>query len=49
MGIALTGKRVAAQQSHRFRVVGGELTEHWAVRDDLDMLLQVGVTPPDPS
>ncbi len=38
MGIASTGKRVAAQQSHWFGVVGGKITEHWAVRDDLGML-----------
>jgi predicted ester cyclase len=46
MGIAPTGKRVAAQQSHWFRVVDGKLAEHWAVRDDLGMLRQLGVVPP---
>ena len=45
MGIAPTGKRVAAQQSHWFRVVDGRLAEHWAVRDDLGMLQQLGVMP----
>jgi steroid delta-isomerase-like uncharacterized protein len=45
MGIAPTGKRVAAQQSHWFRVVDGKLAEHWAVRDDLVMLQQLGVMP----
>jgi steroid delta-isomerase-like uncharacterized protein len=49
MGLAPTGKRVAAQQSHWFRVVDGKLTEHWAVRDDLEMLRQLGVTRPDSS
>jgi predicted ester cyclase len=44
MGIAPTGKRVAAQQSHWFRVVDGKVAEHWAVRDDLSML-QLGVIP----
>lgn len=43
MGIAPTGKRVAAQQSHWFRVADGKLAEHWAVRDDLGMLRQLGV------
>jgi predicted ester cyclase len=42
-GIAPTGGRVAAQQSHWFRVVDGKLAEHWAVRDDLGMLQQLGV------
>ena len=46
MGIAPTGKRVAAQQSHWFRVVDGKLAEHRAVRDDLGMLQQLGVMPP---
>ena len=45
MGIAPTGKRVSAQQSHWFRVVDGKLAEHWAVRDDLSMLRQLGVLP----
>jgi steroid delta-isomerase-like uncharacterized protein len=43
MGIAPTGRRVVAQQSHWFRVEEGKLTEHWAVRDDLGMLQQLGV------
>jgi predicted ester cyclase len=45
MGIAPTGKRVSAHQSHWFRVVDGKLAEHWAVRDDLSMLRQLGVLP----
>ena len=45
MGIAPTGKRVSAQQSHWFRVVDGKLAEHWAVRDDLGMMQQLGVLP----
>jgi predicted ester cyclase len=46
MGIAPTGKRFAAQQSHWFRVVDGRLAEqHWVVRDDLGMLRQLGIMP----
>jgi predicted ester cyclase len=45
MGVAPTGEVVAAQQSHWFRVVDGTMAEHWAVRDDLDMLQQLGVIP----
>src|SRR5919112_1964907 len=48
MGIAPTGKPVAAQQSHWFRVVDGTIAEHWAVRDDLGMLQQLGVIPEPP-
>ena len=43
MGIAPTGRRVTARQSHWFQVEEGKLTEHWAVRDDLGMLQQLGV------
>ena len=45
MGIEPTGKRVRAQQSHWFRVVDGKVAEHWAVRDDLGTLQQLGVLP----
>ena len=43
-GMAPTGERVAVKQSHWFRVVDGKVAEHWAVRDDLGMLQQLGVT-----
>lgn len=43
MGIPPTGERFAAQQVHWFRVADGKLAEHWAVRDDLDMMWQLGV------
>ncbi len=45
MGIAPTGKRVAVQQTHWFRVADGKVAEHWAVRDDLGMMRQLGVMP----
>ncbi len=37
-----TGKPVEVEYVHIFRVVDGLITEHWAVRDDLGMLLQLG-------
>ena len=44
-----TGKRFAARQSHWFRVAGGRLAEHWATREDLVAMLQLGVVqPPGP-
>lgn len=42
-----SGKRFDYAQSHWFRVVDGQLAEHWANRDDLSAMLQLGVvTPP---
>ena len=42
-----SGKRFDYAQSHWFRVADGQLAEHWANRDDLSAMLQLGVvTPP---
>ena len=41
-----TGKRFTARQSHWFRVADGKLVEHWATRDDLTAMLQLGVVRP---
>lgn len=38
-----TGKRFAARQSHWYRVESDKLAEHWAIRDDLATMLQLGV------
>lgn len=38
-----TGRRFTARQSHWFRMRDGRLAEHWATRDDLDAMLQLGV------
>jgi predicted ester cyclase len=44
-----TGKRFSAEQSHWFRIQDGRLAEHWATRDDLGTMLQLGVIqPPGP-
>ena len=48
-GPPATGRAFAASQSHWFRVAGGKLCEHWATRDDLSAMLQLGVVqPPGP-
>jgi predicted ester cyclase len=41
-----TGKRFVSSQSHWFRVADGKLVEHWAVRDDLSTVLQLGIVQP---
>jgi predicted ester cyclase len=41
-----TGKRFAARQTHWFRVADGKLAEHWATREDLVAMLQLGVIQP---
>lgn len=38
-----TGKSFAARQSHWFRIADGQLTEHWATRDDLSAMLEIGL------
>jgi predicted ester cyclase len=42
-GVAPTGKRVEVLQYHDFRINGGKIVEHAAVRDDLGMLVQLGL------
>ena len=41
-----TNTRFVAEQSHWYRVAGGRLCEHWATRDDLSTMLQLGVIRP---
>jgi predicted ester cyclase len=41
-----TGTSFAARQTHWFRVEGGRLAEHWATRDDLSAMIQLGVIQP---
>jgi predicted ester cyclase len=47
-GIEPTGRPFAMETAHFFRARGGRLCEHWGVRDELDVLYQVGaLTPPE--
>jgi predicted ester cyclase len=41
-----TGKRFSARQSHWYRVEEGKLVEHWATREDLPTMLQLGIIRP---
>lgn len=45
LGLPPTGKRFSAQHFHMLRMREGKASEHWAVRDDLGMLQQLGVMP----
>ena len=46
LGIPPTGKPFSAQQMHFLRMRDGKASEHWACRDDLGMLMQLGIIPP---
>lgn len=46
LGFAGTGRRFSANHIHIFRVVDGKVHEHWACRDDLGMMREVGALPP---
>jgi predicted ester cyclase len=38
-----TGKRFRSEQSHWYSVADGRLAQHWATRDDLATMVQLGV------
>lgn len=46
LGMPATDRTFSAQQMHFLRVSGGRAAEHWACRDDLGMLMQLGIIPP---
>jgi predicted ester cyclase len=45
MGVPPTQRSVAVKQVHIVRFQDGKGIEHWAVRDDLTLLRQLGVLP----
>jgi predicted ester cyclase len=46
-GLEATGKPFAMKTAHFFRSRDGKLCEHWGIRDEIDVLYQVGaLTPP---
>jgi predicted ester cyclase len=49
MGLAPTNRPFAYRQVHLIRFQGGKGVEHWAVRDDLSFLRQVGALPGQPT
>jgi steroid delta-isomerase-like uncharacterized protein len=44
-GTEPTGESFSVQVIHLFRVANGEITEHWAGRDDLGLHWQLGLIP----
>jgi len=48
-GVPVTGAEVAWEFQHLFRIEGGLIAEHWACRDDLGLLRQLGAWPPSPA
>jgi len=43
--VAVTGRPVVWEYMHLWRVAGGQIVEHWACRDDVGLLAQVGAWP----
>ena len=48
-GVPPSGRAVAWTFIHIWRAQDGLLTEHWACRDDVGLLAQVGAWPPAPA
>lgn len=45
-GVAAAGRPYAMDTIHVFRTEGPLIAEHWGVRDELGVLVQLGVVPP---
>jgi steroid delta-isomerase-like uncharacterized protein len=45
LGMAPTGRSFRVQHMHMLRMRDGRAFEHWATRDDLGMLQQLGIIP----
>ncbi|MGH9843765.1 MAG: ester cyclase [Blastocatellia bacterium] len=45
-GVAPTGQRFEVQHIHMFRLKDGLIVEHWASRDDVEMMRQLGLLTP---
>jgi steroid delta-isomerase-like uncharacterized protein len=43
--IPATGRRMTMEQIHIFRMADGLIVEHWACRDDLAFMRQLGLVP----
>jgi predicted ester cyclase len=45
-GVPPTGKSICVQHIHMFRLQDGQIVEHWANRDDVLMMRQLGLFAP---
>ncbi len=48
-GVPPTGRRFAVQHIHMFRLQDGLVIEHWANRDDVGMMRQLGLSAVQPA
>ena len=46
VGVQPTGRTFEVQHIHMYRVLDGKVTEHFANRDDVGMMRQLGLRPP---
>ncbi len=49
VGAQPTGRSFEVQHIHMYRVLDGKIAEHFANRDDIGMMRQLGLLPPPPS
>lgn len=49
VGVQPTGRTFEVQHIHMYRVLEGKIAEHFANRDDVGMMRQLGLLPPFPA
>jgi predicted ester cyclase len=49
LGVQPTRGSFETQHIHMYRVLNGKIAEHYANRDDVGMMRQLGLLPPPPS
>jgi predicted ester cyclase len=49
VGVQPTGRSFEVKHMHMYRVLDGKIAEHFANRDDVGMMRQLGLIPPPPS
>jgi hypothetical protein len=49
VGVNPTGRTFEVQHIHMYRVLDGKIAEHFATRDEVGMMRQLGLLPPPPA